>query len=143
MSSVAKSGGWSMRKSGSQSNRDLCAVQIRAGTGGDEAALFAADLLRMYQRYADAQSWKVAQLSESPGETGGLKEVIVQACTHINRARPLLCLQHHSSAQTGLCTSWLPHSLVTMKGPGLGGTPGQPFGRPLLQPWHAAYSIAC
>jgi peptide chain release factor 1 len=54
--------------------------QIRAGTGGDEAALFAADLLRMYQRYADGQSWKVAQLSESAGETGGLKEVIVQAC---------------------------------------------------------------
>ena len=58
--------------------KDAC-LQIRAGTGGDEAALFAADLLRMYQRYADAQSWKVAHLSESPGETGGLKEVIVQA----------------------------------------------------------------
>ena len=55
--------------------------QIRAGTGGDEAALFAADLLRMYQRYADGQSWKVAHLSESVGETGGLKEVIVQACS--------------------------------------------------------------
>ena len=71
-------------------------LQIRAGTGGDEAALFAADLLRMYQRYADAQSWKVAQLSESPGETGGLKEVIVQARSHITRARLSLYLQNIS-----------------------------------------------
>ena len=53
-------------------------MQIRAGTGGDEAALFAADLLRMYQRYADMQNWKVSHLSESAGETGGLKEIIVQ-----------------------------------------------------------------
>ena len=62
--------------------------QIRAGTGGDEAALFAADLMRMYQRYAEAQSWKVAHLSESPGETGGLKEVIVQVSSHCPRVRP-------------------------------------------------------
>lgn len=53
-------------------------MQIRAGTGGDEAALFAADLLRMYERYADEQSWKVNHLSESLAENGGLKEAIVQ-----------------------------------------------------------------
>ncbi|CAL5222480.1 g4852 [Coccomyxa viridis] len=53
-------------------------LEIRAGTGGDEAALFCADLLRMYQRYADAQSWKLSFLSESESENGGLKEAIVQ-----------------------------------------------------------------
>ena len=55
-----------------------CSAQIRAGTGGDEAALFCADLLRMYQRYADEQSWKLSFLSESVSENGGLKEAIVQ-----------------------------------------------------------------
>ena len=43
-------------------------LEIRAGTGGDEAALFAGDLFRMYQRYADLHGWKVEVLSESPGE---------------------------------------------------------------------------
>ena len=51
-------------------------LEVRAGTGGDEAALFAGDLLRMYQRYADLQGWKVAIMEESPGEVGGYKEVI-------------------------------------------------------------------
>ena len=51
-------------------------IEIRAGTGGDEAALFAADLFRMYHRYADAQGWRVEVLSASPTETGGVKEVI-------------------------------------------------------------------
>jgi peptide chain release factor 1 len=51
-------------------------LEIRAGTGGDEAALFAGDLLRMYQRYADLQGWKFSLLEESPGEAGGYKEVI-------------------------------------------------------------------
>ena len=53
-------------------------MQIRAGTGGDEAALFVGDLLRMYQRYAEEQSWKISSLSESASENGGLKEAIVQ-----------------------------------------------------------------
>ncbi len=53
-------------------------LQIRAGTGGEEAALFAADLLRMYQRYADEQKWKVSFMSESAAENGGLKEAVVQ-----------------------------------------------------------------
>jgi len=51
-------------------------LEIRAGTGGDEAALFAGDLLRMYTRYADLQGWKVTLMEESPGEMGGYKEVI-------------------------------------------------------------------
>ncbi|HEY7493983.1 MAG TPA: peptide chain release factor 1 [Candidatus Tectomicrobia bacterium] len=51
-------------------------MEIRAGTGGDEAALFAADLFRMYSRYAEAQRWRVEVLSSSPTETGGFKEVI-------------------------------------------------------------------
>ncbi|CAN5283520.1 peptide chain release factor 1 [soil metagenome] len=51
-------------------------LEIRAGTGGDEAALFAGDLFRMYQRYADLHHWKVQVLSESQGEYGGYKEII-------------------------------------------------------------------
>ena len=51
-------------------------LEIRAGTGGDEAALFAGDLFRMYGRYAEAQGWTVEILSESPGEHGGYKEII-------------------------------------------------------------------
>ena len=51
-------------------------LEIRAGTGGDEAAIFAGDLLRMYSRYAESQGWQVETLSESPGEHGGYREVI-------------------------------------------------------------------
>ncbi len=51
-------------------------LEIRAGTGGDEAAIFAGDLLRMYSRYAEAQGWQIEVLSESPGEHGGYREVI-------------------------------------------------------------------
>lgn len=51
-------------------------LEVRAGTGGDEAALFAGDLFRMYQRYAALQGWKVEVLSASEGEAGGFKEVI-------------------------------------------------------------------
>ena len=53
-------------------------VEIRAGTGGDESALFAGDLLRMYTRYADRCGWKVEIVSESPSELGGYKEVVVR-----------------------------------------------------------------
>jgi peptide chain release factor 1 len=61
-----------------QDPRDAANVflEIRAGTGGDEAALFAGDLLRMYSRYAETQGWQVETLSESSGEHGGYKEVI-------------------------------------------------------------------
>ena len=51
-------------------------LEIRAGTGGDEAAIFAGDLFRMYSRYAERQGWKVEVLSESAGEHGGYKEII-------------------------------------------------------------------
>src|SRR5271165_1575390 len=51
-------------------------LEIRAGTGGSEAALFAGDLFRMYSRYAELHRWKVDVLSESEGEAGGFKEII-------------------------------------------------------------------
>lgn len=51
-------------------------LEIRAGTGGDEAAIFAGDLFRMYSRYAEHKGWKVEVLSERPGEHGGYKELI-------------------------------------------------------------------
>jgi len=53
-------------------------LEIRAGTGGDESALFAGDLLRMYMRYAERQRWTAELLSESPSDLGGYKEVIVR-----------------------------------------------------------------
>ncbi len=51
-------------------------LEIRAGTGGDEAAIFAGDLFRMYSKYAETQRWKVEIISESLGEHGGYKEII-------------------------------------------------------------------
>jgi peptide chain release factor 1 len=51
-------------------------VEIRAGTGGDEAALFAAELFRMYSRYAETQGWKVEVLESSPSSLGGVKEIV-------------------------------------------------------------------
>ena len=51
-------------------------LEIRAGSGGDEAALFAGDLFRMYQRYADTQGWRAELMSASPAELGGYKEVV-------------------------------------------------------------------
>jgi peptide chain release factor 1 len=53
-------------------------LEIRAGTGGDESALFAGDLLRMYTRYAERQRWQVEMVSASPSELGGYKEAIVR-----------------------------------------------------------------
>ena len=53
-------------------------LEIRAGTGGDESALFAGDLFRMYTRYAERQRWQVEIVSESPAEVGGYKEVIAK-----------------------------------------------------------------
>jgi peptide chain release factor 1 len=51
-------------------------LEVRAGAGGDEAAIFAGDLFRMYSRYAETQGWQIEVLSENPGEHGGYKEVI-------------------------------------------------------------------
>ena len=53
-------------------------LEIRAGTGGDEAAIFAGDLFRMYGKYAEQKNWKLEILSENPGEHGGYKEIISQ-----------------------------------------------------------------
>ncbi|MCP3045251.1 peptide chain release factor 1 [Xanthomonas euvesicatoria] len=53
-------------------------LEVRAGTGGDEAAIFAGDLFRMYVRYAERQGWKVEIESDSPGEHGGYKEVVAR-----------------------------------------------------------------
>jgi peptide chain release factor 1 len=53
-------------------------LEIRAGTGGDESALFAGDLLRMYTKYAERQGWRTELVSESLGEVGGYKEVVVR-----------------------------------------------------------------
>ncbi len=53
-------------------------LEIRAGTGGDESALFAADLLRMYTRYAERQGWRTELISESASDLGGYKEVVVR-----------------------------------------------------------------
>jgi peptide chain release factor 1 len=53
-------------------------LEIRAGTGGDESALFAGDLLRMYTRYAERQGWRCEIVSESLGEVGGYKEIVIR-----------------------------------------------------------------
>ena len=57
-------------------------LEIRAGTGGDESALFAGSLVRMYTRFAERQGWKVEVVSESAGEVGGYKEIIVRVVGH-------------------------------------------------------------
>ena len=64
--------------------RDECNVflEIRAGTGGDEAAIFAGDLFRMYSRYAESQGWSVEVLSASEGEHGGYREIISRVIGH-------------------------------------------------------------
>lgn len=53
-------------------------LEVRAGTGGDEAAIFAGDLFRMYSRYAEKQRWRVEVVSANPGEHGGYKEIIAR-----------------------------------------------------------------
>lgn len=53
-----------------------CYLEVRAGTGGDEAAIFAGDLFRMYSRFAETQGWRVEVLSQNEGEHGGFKEII-------------------------------------------------------------------
>lgn len=55
-----------------------CFVEIRAGAGGDEAAIFAGDLFRMYSRYAEKQGWKIELMNSNESEQGGFKEVIIK-----------------------------------------------------------------
>lgn len=62
---------------GDDANRTSCILEIRAGTGGEEAALFARDLYEMYKHYAEDNHWKVEVLEMSPTELGGFKEVIL------------------------------------------------------------------
>ena len=62
---------------GEDANRTSCILEIRAGTGGEEAALFARDLYEMYKHYAEDNRWKVEVLDMSPTELGGFKEVIL------------------------------------------------------------------
>ncbi len=63
---------------GDPNDQRNCFLEVRAGTGGAEAALFAADLLRMYLRYAEQRGWRAEVMSESPGELGGYKEVVAR-----------------------------------------------------------------
>jgi len=60
---------------GADANRTRCVMEIRAGTGGDEAALFARDLYEMYKHHAEMKRWKVEVLDHSPTELGGFKEI--------------------------------------------------------------------
>ncbi len=62
---------------GEDANRASCVMEIRAGTGGDEAALFAGNLFQMYKKHADARGWKCEIISASPTELGGFKEIIL------------------------------------------------------------------
>ena len=65
----------SLTVGGEDSHRTRCVMEIRAGTGGDEAALFARDLYEMYRRYAEQRGWKTEVMDASPTEMGGFKEV--------------------------------------------------------------------
>lgn len=65
----------SMTVGGEDSHRTRCVMEIRAGTGGDEAALFARDLYEMYRRYADSKGWKSEIMDHSATEMGGFKEI--------------------------------------------------------------------
>lgn len=62
---------------GEDATRARCVMEIRAGTGGEEAALFAGDLYRMYKRHAEAVGWKMEVFDASPSELGGFKEIIL------------------------------------------------------------------
>ncbi|MFN8742931.1 MAG: peptide chain release factor 1 [Pirellula sp.] len=62
---------------GEDANRTRCVLEIRAGTGGEEAALFARDLYDMYKRYADLKGWRVEIMDSSVSERGGFKEIIL------------------------------------------------------------------
>lgn len=62
---------------GEDANRTRCVMEIRAGTGGEEAALFAQDLFQMYKRVAEQKGWKAEILSATPTELGGFKEIVL------------------------------------------------------------------
>ena len=62
---------------GEEANRARCIMEIRAGTGGDEAALFARDLYDMYRRYAESKGWKIEVMGANPTDMGGFKEISI------------------------------------------------------------------
>ena len=62
---------------GQDANRTKCVMEIRAGTGGDEAALFARDLYEMYKKHAESKRWKIEILDANPTELGGFKEIVL------------------------------------------------------------------
>jgi peptide chain release factor 1 len=66
-----------MTVGGEDANRNRCVMEIRAGTGGDEAALFAGNLFQMYKKHAEIKGWKMEILSANPTELGGFKEVVL------------------------------------------------------------------
>ena len=66
-----------MTVGGEDANRSRCVMEVRAGTGGDEAALFARNLYEMYKRHAEIKKWKFSVLESNPTELGGFKEIVV------------------------------------------------------------------
>ena len=66
-----------MTMGGADAERTRCVMEIRAGTGGEEAALFAGDLMRMYKKHAEMRGWKVEVLEATPTEMGGLKNIVL------------------------------------------------------------------
>ena len=76
-----------------EKNRNLI-IEIRAGTGGEEASLFAADLYRMYTKFSDKKGWKLESIDMSPSDTGGYKEVIFS----VSGKGAEKCLQYESGA---------------------------------------------
>ena len=69
-----------MTVGGEDANRLRSVMEIRAGTGGDEASLFAGDLFRMYKKHCETRGWKVEILEASPTELGGFKTVVLREC---------------------------------------------------------------
>ena len=75
-------------------------IEIRPGTGGDEAALFAADLLRMYQRFSETSGWTFEIIEEQLSELGGIKEVVV----HVKGDGVFAKLKYESGSSSATCS---------------------------------------
>ena len=98
-------------------------VEVRAGTGGDEAALFAGDLFRMYSRYAESRCWRVEIMSANEGEHGGYKEVIAKISGDGVYGRLKFESGGHRAARSGHRISG-PHSYLRLYGGGDAGAAG-------------------
>ena len=99
-------------------------VEIRAGTGGSEAAIFAADLYRMYNRYAEAAGLKIEDLESSPSELGGLKEVDFQSFGRNCFSQAALRKRRASRATRSRDRSTGPHPHFHRNGRGFAGSRG-------------------